>query len=319
MGLDARSGDRNNAGVERFGRNVTVHALYFRHAEKASGLVGSGSQISASLISPRGKVQSESLGAHLGNLLVPGADGVKIRSSLQPRTRETANAVVGAYQVPTKIDKFHPRVKWELSADTQPKSYSKAYIEKWEANKNKLMTERGIDPKDFSKLTPKEQAEIAEPAEEPVAEEWLDNPESEMAQLFPLEVAAAQIAVLVRRDMQTAGRLNSGSSVDLFNSTHRTMTEPLLMRIIQLPEGKKPEKLADIGGLLGLNDGFELRTETDQKGTPTVKLFMYRVKNRESDKPEYDQTEYGIDVTELNRLADLGLELKRHNESKKES
>ncbi|GEM_PF-2288337 len=302
---------RSDADIEKKGRNVNVRALYFRHAEKASGIAGSGSEISSSLISPRGRMQSESLGAHLAKLSVPGEHGTKIRSSLQPRTRETADAMVGAYRTPADIERFRARPRIELSSDTQPKDFLALYIKKWEAEKNKIMAKLGIDPKNFSELTPKEQAEIAEPSEIPVAEEWLNDPESEIARLFPLEKAAAQLAVLVRRDARSATRLKSGSSVDLFNNTHRTMTEPLLMRIMRFKDGGKPQKLADIGGLLGLNDGFELRTKTDQEGVPMTKLIMYRVKNRELDLPEYEQTEYDVDMKELDRLADFGLDLKR--------
>lgn len=309
MMLEKASG--NDSHIEKVGRNVSVHALYFRHAEKASGIVGTGSQVSASLISPRGKIQSENLGADLTKLSVPGADGIKIRSSLQPRTRESADAMVAGYRGESETLQFPPRVKWELSPDTQPKDYFALYVKKWDVLKNEEMKRRGIDPKDFSKLTPKEQAEIAEPSEEPVAAEWLQDPKSDMACLFPPEVAAAQIAVLVRRDMETTGRLKSGSAIDLFNNTHRTMTEPLLMRIMRMPDGTKPGKLADIGGLLGLNDGFEMRTRTDQNGIPTTKLFMYRVEDSESDQPEYERKEYGIDIDELNRLADMGINLQR--------
>lgn len=92
------------------------------------------------------------------------------------------------------------------------------------------------------------------------------------------------------------------------------MTEPLLMKMLVLPDGKKPEKLAEIGGLLGLNDGFELRIKTNNSGVPETRLFMYRVKDRGSDHPEYEQTEYQVDMDELNRLADQGLEMKKNQQ-----
>ena len=313
--MDLEHGHKLDPKLEKFGCNVSVHSLYFRHAEKASGTLGTGSQVSASLLSPRGKIQSENLGIDLRKLSVPGLHGVKIRSSAQPRTRETADEMVAGHRG-GEMPQYVPRVRWEITADTQPKDFFALYVKKWEAIKTAEMKKRGIDPKDFSKLSSKEQAEIAEPAEEPIAAEWLENTESEMAQLFPLETAAAQIAVLVRRDVETANKLKNGSSIDLFSNTHRTMTEPLLMKIMILSDGSKPQKLSDIGGLLGLNDGFELRTNTDQHGRPSTKLFMYRVKNRESDQPEYEQTEYGIDLDELKRLADMGVELSRERRKK---
>lgn len=365
---------RNDSNLEKTGRNVTLHALYFRHAEKASGVVGTGSQVSASLLSPRGEMQSASLGNHLAELSPRGVDGTKMRSSGQPRTYDSVRAMgrtgqkAGILEDPltqpileklqqrkrsvllsrglikqTTTDKesseifwnlpipqrfqiveetmrflnaYAPRVKFELSPEALPKDFFALYVKKWDEVKNVRMNERGIDPASFSSLTSKQQAEIAEPAEEPVAAEWLENPDSEMARLFPPEIAASQMATLVRRDTQMAMRLKSGSSFDLFGNTHRTITEPLLMYIAKLPNGQRPKHLSDIGGLLGLNDGYELRTTTDQKGIPTTKLFLYRVVNRESDYPEYAQTEYEVDLNELNRLADVGVQLARERRRK---
>jgi broad specificity phosphatase PhoE len=296
--------------LERYGRNIKIRDLYFRHAEKASGSVGSAGEISASLISPRGAEQSKSLGEDLAGAQKPAKDGLKIRSSVQPRTFETARETAVGYRGSETEDVFQPRIKMELSStdQTQPKAWLDLYIKKWDARKVQLMKSRGIDPATFGTLSTKEQADIAETAEEPVMEEWIDQPDSEIAKIYPIERQAAQVAVLVRRDMQSALRLRSGSEIDRMAAAHKTIFEPLLMHMLKRPDGSRPQKLADIGGAMGLNDGFEIRTETDAGGTPRYEFIMHRVKDRDSDTPEYHDTAYEIDMAELDRLADMGIE-----------
>lgn len=292
-----------------FGCDVLVNAYYFRHAEKASGAVGSGDKISSSLISERGKRQSRSLGIDLKKVSPPGEQGIKIGSSNQPRTLETAQEI-GSTHSGAGMQRFFPREKQELR-DNAPKAFTEAYIRKWEERKREIMARESIDPSQFPHLSAQEQARIAEPAEEPLFEEWLDNPESDLAHLYPPEQAAISLAPLVHRDIEMPQRLHSGTSVDLLRVTHRTVTEPLLMRIAILANGQKPQKLADIGGPLGLNDGWNFRTSTDHEGIPHTSIFMYRVHDREKDDPEYEITEFGIDLAELKRLAQIKINQKR--------
>lgn len=226
------------------------------------------------------------------------------------------------------MDEYVPRIKMEFSADLFPSEFMKVYGQKWDALKVGLMQERGILPEGFSILSPdeqakvakatfdrlssKDQASIAEPAEEPLFREWLDNPDSELARLFPFDEAASHAAVIVRRDSETPQLLRNGSVQNFLSETHRFVMEPLLMKIINLPDGSKPQKIADIGGPLGLNDGWELRVRTDKKGKPTTSLLMYRVKDQSVDEPEYEQWEYAIDIDGLNRLADIGVQANRN-------
>ena len=188
------------------------------------------------------------------------------------------------------------------------------------------MSERGVISPDvtdaqlkekFNGLSADEQAKIAEDSEIPVMEEWINNTESELAKLYPLEEWAAKFAVLVDRNRKSVGRLYSGSSIDRLNTTHKTVMEPLLMKILVLPDGSKPKTLADIGGQIGLNDGWALRTKTDANGEPASRLFMYRVKDFHTDNPRYEQSEYKVDIKELERLADIGVKVE-HEQRKAE-
>jgi len=226
-----------------------------------------------------------------------------------------------AQESASAVRDFAPRMPSGLSALSQPR-----YIEKWDAEKRKLMSERGVISPDvtdaqlkekFNGLSADEQAKIAEDSEIPVMEEWINNTESELAKLYPLEEWAAKFAVLVDRNRKSVGRLYSGSSIDRLNTTHKTVMEPLLMKILVLPDGSKPKTLADIGGQIGLNDGWALRTKTDANGEPASRLFMYRVKDFHTDNPRYEQSEYKVDIKELERLADIGVKVE-HEQRKAE-
>ena len=291
------------------GLDVRVRSFYFRHAEKANAAIVNtgGTGMSRAAISEKGREESVGLGKELPE---PVEHGYKIAWSKNPRTLETIEAMAEGYLKGEERRKFTTRKRTALSEDYIPKPLYGPYVAKWEVNKKKMMEERGIKPEDFKNLSPTEQAEIAEKSEEPVVTEWIDNPESELAKIYPPETAAAHSAVLVRRDANTPERLKSSSAIDFFRGTHKTVTEPLLMRILLDEKGKTPEKLSDIGGALGLNDGWELDSFTDENGEKKLKIIMYRA-DKTGEKPVYHKKEFGVDSDELNRLADLGVKLEK--------
>lgn len=288
-----------------YGLNVKVRNFYLRHAEKASGIVGQDGKISKSTLSKRGEEESKILGEQLP---FPAKHGFKIKWSSFQRTLETGEAKTKGYLGEEERRKFITRKDVTLLDPYAPQECRDLYLKKWQSNKLAIMKDMGIE-EEYDKLSTDQQAEIAERAEEPVTEEWLDNKDSELAKLYSPEEAAARLAVLVRRDIKMPKRLKSGSEVDLFRVTHKTITEPLLMKILILPNGGKPKKLKDIGGSLGLNEGWEINSFTNDEGKKEVKLFLYRV-DRSGESPKYEKQEYKIDLEELNRLADLGVGLK---------
>lgn len=295
-----------------YGKNVEVRSIYLRHTQKASGAVGAGSQISQSVISEQGGTDSIALGSDIPN---PAKDGYKIGWSNSERTLQTANKLIEGYLRDDERKRFNPGIKEQLFDNWKSKEFNQLYIGKWEENKKKIMLDRGYDPENYSKLSIDEQTEIAETAEEPVIEEWIDNKNSKLAELCSTEEAAAQLAVLVSRDIKMPTKLKSGSQVDLFRLTHKTITESLLMRIITLPDGRKPQKLKEIGGSLGLNEGYEIDTKIDETGKKTSKLTMYRV-NKSGEHLDYVKTEYGLDMDELKRLAEIGKGLQSKDRGK---
>lgn len=286
-----------------FGLDVKIKAFYFRHAEKASGKVGDSSGVSKSFISEKGQQDSEILGALLPE---PAEHGHKMAWSSLERTSETGDAMLRGYSPDNRAKEFKKRVKIELLGKSVTKEFLDLYISKCIKNDNEILKAKGLDPDDYPKLTPEEQAEISEKGEENVIEGWINNEDSELVKMLTPEQAAADLAVIVRRDINMPKKLKLGSRIDLFRMTHKTITEPLLMKIIILPDGGKPDKLKDIGGSMGLNEGWEINSFINENGEKEVKLFLYRV-DKSEDFPKYNKEEYKIDLDELNRLADLGI------------
>lgn len=303
-----------NAGAENkeglTGRNNTAHDFYMRHAEKASGQVfGADGRISQSKISPQGRIQSWLLGRDIPPP-VPGTL-LKMNWSEIERTQETNEQMLegqlenlGGY-----VSRYRDRTKGNFQGgETCPAEFGELYISKWEMNKSKLLNKLYGENIKLEDLSASEQAHIAENAEAPVVREWLDDSNSELARLYPADEAAAQFALLVRRNINMVDRVKSGSNLERFNGIHRAASEPLFMKIIILPNGRKPEKLEDIGGPLGLNEGWEVITKTDEKAEKRVEIVMYRVIS--GDNPHYQKVSFEVDMSELNRLADMGVEIK---------
>lgn len=268
-------------------------------------------EISKSAISPRGRSESLQLGIQAPEF----SEQTDIGWSGNIRTLETIKGLIEGGQVDGVDFKAQERI--ELSEKLMPKDWIRLYVAKWDANKAKILAEMGISKKRYPLLSTSEQAEIAETAEEPVIAEWLDNQNSELAKLYPSETAAAHMAVLVKEDIEKPANLESGSKLDQLRGTHKTITEPLLMKILRLENGQKPQKLEDIGDCLSLNDGFEIDSSIDEKGEKSLKFTMYRaVKTEPGEGITFIKKEFGVDLDELNRLADLGVKLEKEREQK---
>ncbi len=258
------------------GRNVTVHNYWIRHSQKASGEVFNkeATGISLSNISTGGAVRAE----ERGRTIEASKHGAKGYKSTSERTQETFDALMRGYEesnpgVPIR-EKVH--IRQELVAPSGTPEFLQEYNEKWSANKARLLAEgiaAGKYPNlEFGKLSPDQQEEIAETAEEPVIREWIDNQDSSMAKNFPPRIQASKFAGLLDRHSRMTRKLNSGSEVDLFHNTHKTATEPFLASgaLIRQSDAKRIGKLEDIGGSLRILDQWESTTQTDDKGNETT-------------------------------------------------
>ncbi len=272
----------NNPEIRpKYGANVTIRNFWQRHSQKQSGEVFNAQQtgLSTSSISEVGVKRAENLGA----LIKPSLHGAKGYISKSPRTLETFDAMMSGYKsdgsnVPVREA---VRFKQGLVAAEGNKEFLQTYNKKWEGNKQALLAQGIIDGRypnaDFSTLTPDQQEEIAEAAEEPVIREWTDIADSELAKIYPPRLQAAKFAKLFNdRHERMAGKLATGSEVDLFHVTHKSATEPFLASgvLIRKSDGQRITQLEQIGGSLQILGNWESEVKIDSQGkaSTTVKI-----------------------------------------------
>ncbi len=264
---------------ENRGKNVTIYNHWVRHSQKSSGEVFNSEKtgISLSNISPGGAVRAKERGA----TYEAGKHGAKGYKSTSERTQETFDALMRGYAEsnPDVVVREKVRIDKALVAPSGTPEFLKEYEQKWGDNKKELLKqgiESGKYPNvEFGKLTPDQQEEIVETAEEPVILEWIDNPESTMAKNFPPRMQAANFAVLFgRRHGLMAERLNAGSEADIFHNTHKTVTEAFLASgvLIRKSDNARITKLGEVGGSLKILDEWESEVSTNEKGEPTVSV-----------------------------------------------
>lgn len=289
MNSENPTGVFENKETKKFGANVKVLNHWVRHTQKQSTEISNVEKnaISTSAISAEGAKRAKTFGENMqgeGKL-------IKGYRSTSDRTGQTMDNIAEGYKrTRPDVSEGKMRVKKELTS-VLPKDFVALYDKKFGAEKIKLLTERGLKSEDFAKLSPNEQESIAEKAEEPVIQEWLDNPDNDLAKLYSPEEAAVQFATLFARHHDIVKKLKSGSHVDLVHVTHKTITEPFLVSgvLIDKNTGKAVTKLSELGGSLQILDDWESDVVTDSEGTPTVTVRM-RGK------------EYDINKTVLERL-----------------
>lgn len=268
---------------KKFGANIKIHNHWIRHTQKLSGEVFNTAVtgLSNSAISESGAERAKQHGL----TMTPAKDGMKGYVSESNRTNQTLDAVIEGYlQDPDKDlsdNKLEATIrsmrgKEELNA-YGPSDFINLYNDKWTENKKRILETRGLKLEDFGSLSPDEQEEIAEDAEEPVIREWLDDPNGEMAQLHPPRHAAAKFASLFnRRHDRLASYLKTNSEIDIAHGTHKTVTEPFLASgvLIRNSDNERITKIDQLGGSLRILDNWESETTTDMNGNPSTKVLI---------------------------------------------
>lgn len=256
---------------KKFGADVIVRNFWIRHAQKKSGEIASTEKnsISLSSISEQGAVTSEDY----GRVINASEKGAKGYVSSSPRTAQTLEKVLDGYQKnnPDKTIRT-VRIREELTSDLSP-DFLALYNSKFGEQKQRVMVEMGFGESNFLKLSPDEQERIAEVAEEPVMREWLNDRESELARLYPPLMAARRFAHLFnQRHNRLAQKLYSGSEIDLFHITHKTITEPFLTSgvLIQKSSGERVTRLEQLGGSLQPLGDWQSEVATDEGGNPQI-------------------------------------------------
>jgi len=254
------------------GQGVTIHNYWIRHSQKVNAEVFNADKtaISNSSISAGGAIRAQ----ERGKATEAGLHGAKGYKSNSKRTQETFDALMAGY---AELNSGAPiregvRIKQELFVAAGTPEFLAEYDQKSSANKKRLLAEGVASGKypdvEFAKLTPDQQEEITEEAEEPVVREWIDNPDSKMAASFPPRIQATKFAKLFDRHSRLAKKLNNGSEVDLFHNTHKTVTEPFLASGVlrRKSDNERITTLQQIGGSLRILDQWESTAKTDEQG-----------------------------------------------------
>jgi hypothetical protein len=264
-----------------YGRNVKIRNFWQRHSQKQSGAVFNpeATGLSASSISEGGRQRAESL----GSTITASTHGSKGYKSNSPRTEETFEALMQGYKSanPSAPVREQVRFKKELVAAEGEPAFLQLYNAKWNENKKNLLAQgilKGKYPNvEFDQLTPDQQEEIAETAEEPVILEWVDNKDSELAKAYPPKLQAEKFAKLFNlKHERMAQKLRTDSEVDLFHNTHKTVTEPFLASgvLIRKSDSQRITKLAEIGGSLKILDNWESEVCLDSQGQSKITITI---------------------------------------------
>lgn len=255
--------------LEKYGRNVKVVNYWNRHAQKesAEGYNPNTGYISSSRISKKGLVDS----IQFGRGIEASKQGVlRTYVSNVYRTTETAEGILKGYKEknPEAITREIVEQERLFNPDIYPNEFWEVYNKKFGENKNRLMIEKGLDPKDFDGLSPDEQANIAEISEEPIIREWLQEG-SELSNIFdPADAARDFGRLFYFHNVRIPGMVYSGTEIDLLHVSHHAVMEPFLVSgvLIREKDGKRITKLEDIERSLYLLEGWKSITETGADG-----------------------------------------------------
>ena len=263
---------------EEFGRNVTVHAIFVRHGEKALS-----TEHAETSLTPNGADQAREFGQGLG-------DKVKGYASKTDRTIDTVRLAIESSDADKKLN-F--RIKDELGI---------AYNKDGEFSRAIHSQKKQILGEDFASLP------VAEQHNRLLAyEAWSTNyylsfrdkrpdPKSEA----PVEVAS-KIASRVDLYIKTADRLRSGSEITLVNGTHDYCIAAFLKEVLTRATGNEThtgfDKIEDIGGPIDFTESFEVHINTDEKGEKHIGL-------------SFRDQEYSINMERFRQLVEIGKQLK---------
>lgn len=284
---------------KKFGADVKIRNFWIRHAQKMSGEIVNAEKtsLSYSTISPKGEKESKAY----GEKITAGKHGAKGYVSESMRTTQTLEKVLDGYQSANPdIPIRKLRIREELTSEF-PNDFLHLYDEKFGKEKERILKEAHLSKEVFAKLSSDEQEKIAEKAEEPVAREWIDNPKSNLSKLYSPREAAARFSVLfAKRHDGLARKLYSGSDIDLFHVTHKTITEPFLASgvLVRKSNDERVNTIEQLGGTLGTLGDWESEVRTDEKGESNI---IIRIRGEE----------FKVDNDVLNILVKEGLNYKK--------
>ncbi len=253
---------------KRFGCNVSIKAVFARHALKEDPTdVGTSSPLS-----PEGQNQAREFGQNWAT----AKDGLKAFTSGIDRAIETADLICEEQEkIGTKV--FNPRITPNLGMMDNGE-------EEWSEEKEEFfsMWPKEVEanlPENYDELHGSEKKEAYEKAEDKFIDWWLSlGGERYRGKIPSPREVASRVAVLVDRYIKMSSRLYSGSEINLLNVTHKGTLEPFLKEVLlrkQVRNGQEEivrgfDSLEEIGGGLRPAEPFLLDVETSSSGEKTV-------------------------------------------------
>lgn len=275
--MEREPGKKFEGGVEdeKYGANVTIHAVFMRHGEKelSTDTFETG-------LSEVGRRQSEEFGKARDK-----RSAVKSYSSETDRTEETGRLAIDSS--PTEKKMRHV-IRKELAFDYDPDG---EFAQTLMAMKKEML---GAD---YGDLGEDEKQRRMLSFNQAATDYYLsfgeERPDPETNS--PVELAA-KIAKRVDRYSRMPDKLKSGSDVDLINATHDFPVASFLKEtMIRVDEGERRrgfESVAEIGGPIKPTDHFEVTVRTDETGERTMSLL-------------FRGDEYSVDEQRLGELVEI--------------
>lgn len=272
----------HHEGEAKLGRNVEIRASFMRHAPKADVKEpGAGATLSEA---------GREAARQVGRRFESKRHGIKAYTSPVDRAMETADLILGE-QKKKEIKIFKSRKRTELGIVPGSKDFY---------TKFKELTKQNL-PENFDELSAEEKEEAVFAAEDKALDWWFELGDKK----FDKDTATARevgasVALLVDKYIRMTDFMNSGSSVDLLNVSHKGTLEPflkqVLLRQVEDESGKIKtvrgfDKLEEIGGGMKTVESWDLLVKTDEHGNKNVKVGLRG-------------NEYDIDMEKMKELAD---------------
>lgn len=254
--MDTIEYNKKEYTIER-GENVTIHAIFTRHGEKIHDPDNPETELT-----PEGERKSFEFGRGREK-----KDMIKPYTSDTMRTRRTAESAIAG----------SPTEKKGRMRNREGLAF--VYDEKGRFLKDILKMRKDILGEDYESLRDDEKQKRLQAATAKQAEYYLSfgDKRPDPNTYSPVETASG-IARIVDRYIAMAGKLQSGSTIDLVNSTHDLNVAAFLKEVIVREVGREKVKgfqsIEEIGGPIGYNEHFEIIIKRKDKNNTSVKMLF---------------------------------------------
>jgi broad specificity phosphatase PhoE len=267
--------NNSNPEKKRFGRDVEIHIMLVRHADRPLGQTAPNVRLTDSGIN-----KCAGFGSNLRE-----KDRIEGACSPTFRTKATVDLIIG--NSPTK-NKLRPQEKQELASRSSP-----AFVKKIQEHvKESLMKKNGKVPPDLELCSTVEGIDF-----------YLSFGDKRPdAQTYSPVEAAANVAQILDTTIRKANLLRSATDMDAVFSSHDYVIAAFLKEVM-LRETKDGQiirgfaSLAELGDTIDFLEGPEIIVKNDQNGKQSIGLA-------------FRQKKYALDMKRFRELVKIGTRLK---------